>query len=189
MSVPILITFGSNVDPLAHLWKGLTLLHQKLPIEAISTVYRTPALGHDHQPMLGPNRPPDYLNGALLTLSTIEPFTLRHLLRHIEDQLQRVRHKDRYAPRTLDLDIALMGNLILQKRSLSIPDPDIPKRNFLSVPLAQLAPDLIHPLYGLTLANMARGLEVGMSVDLEATASLQTIKKKGGGLEVHPPSF
>lgn len=146
---PILIAFGSNLDPLTNLYAGLARLHQAIGLAAISTVYCTKPLGIPNQP--------DFLNGAVLSHDEIDPLQLKQLLREIEAEQRRERCGHHFGPRTLDLDIALMGDTILTVGSLIIPDPDIPDRPFLVVPLAELAPTMRHPRLGLTLAAMAAG--------------------------------
>ncbi|MBF0611941.1 MAG: 2-amino-4-hydroxy-6-hydroxymethyldihydropteridine diphosphokinase [Magnetococcales bacterium] len=167
-SSPLLIAFGANIEPLVNLHKGLTLLHDSLGVVAISTVYRTAPLGEIPQP--------DYLNGALLCQAQLPYQQLKPLLREIENQCGRVRGGHPYAPRPLDLDIAMMGETVLSTPPL--PDPDILERPFLLHALAQLAPDLNHPLLHTTLAQLAATLHPEappLVVDREATRTLQGI--------------
>lgn len=169
---PTLIAFGSNIDPLPNLQRGLARLHQEIGICAVSTVYRTPALSDPDQPISEPA--PDFLNGAVWVQTQHDPFVLQKLLRAIETELHRVRSAWRYAPRTLDLDIALMGEVVLQTEGLVLPDPDIGQRPFLAIPLAQLAPNALHPLLNCSLAQIATRF-AGLTMDAEATTVLQAL--------------
>jgi 7,8-dihydro-6-hydroxymethylpterin-pyrophosphokinase len=88
----------------------------------------------------------------------------RGVLRLIESELGRVRSRESYAPRTIDLDLLLYGNLVIHDRELCIPDPDIRVRPFLAVPLLELKPDLVlpdtdEPLASVRSASDRRGME------------------------------
>ena len=93
---------------------------------------------------------PPFFNAAALIETDLAPGALKEALLAIEDSLGRVRTADKYAPRPIDLDIALYGQHILGLNGRHIPDPDLP--------LADVAPDWLHPELGLTLAEIARGL-------------------------------
>ncbi|MBF0178304.1 MAG: 2-amino-4-hydroxy-6-hydroxymethyldihydropteridine diphosphokinase [Magnetococcales bacterium] len=170
MDAPILIAFGANLNPLPNLIHGLRRCHQELGIVAVSTVYRTRPVGLMDQP--------DFLNGALCLARPMEPWPLRAMLRKIEAECRRNRGElSKDGPRTLDLDIALMGRKIVEEPPLSIPDPEILRRPFLALPLAELAPDLLHPQVNRSLAEIAADFgpkPAGMEIDAEATAALQT---------------
>jgi 2-amino-4-hydroxy-6-hydroxymethyldihydropteridine diphosphokinase len=177
VSRPILITFGANIDPLNNLYQGLTHLHRAIKIAAISTVWLT-------QPVPDPEAPQNrdlgesYLNGAILSFNPIAPFDLRTLLKKIETDCHRVRSPNRFAARSLDLDIALMGEEVVNEPLLSLPDPDILHRPFIALPLAQLLPDQIHPLENRSLIDISRSfypLDEAMVKDDEATKMLQSL--------------
>ena len=175
--LPVLIAFGSNIDPLPNLLHGLRRLHQTIGLHAVSQVYRTAALPDPNTPEQTESDP-DYLNGAVWMQGSMEPHALRELLRNIERDLRRVRGQHRYAPRTLDLDIALMGEQLIHTDFLTIPDPDIIRRPFLAIPLAELAPDTLHPIENISLAQIAARFKThrtGMVLDDHATALLQAI--------------
>lgn len=179
---PVLIAFGSNIDPLPNLLHGLRRLHQEIGLCAVSTVYRSEALSDQNDSELSTKEPatkePEFLNGAVWVVGGMAPFSLRRLLRDIEEERQRVRTRRRYAPRTLDLDIALMGAWMITEAPLVIPDPDILHRPFLAIPLAELAPELQHPLEQVSLSRIAARFGAcpkGLTVDHHATALLQAI--------------
>lgn len=151
---PVLIAFGANIAPEKNLLAGLARLRQETGILALSTIYRTLAVG-EHGCTLSPEQQPEYLNGAVMVAGDWQSWPLHDLLRTIEAEQGRQRGGDRYAPRVLDLDIAMMGERVVREGELEIPDPDIPLRPFLALALAELAPALIHPLAGVTLAEVA----------------------------------
>ncbi|MBF0162450.1 MAG: 2-amino-4-hydroxy-6-hydroxymethyldihydropteridine diphosphokinase [Magnetococcales bacterium] len=179
---PVLVAFGSNLDPLDNLWRGLSRLQAAVGLCAISTVYRTAPLP---DPDLPPGEPPDpeFLNGAVQLPPQEDPLALHQLLRSVEADTQRVRGRRRYAPRTLDLDLALMGELVLHSGPLRLPDPDITRRAFVALPLAELAPAARHPLEGCPLAEIAARFgpaPEGLQVDWPATTRLRALVGQGG---------
>ncbi|MBF0137782.1 MAG: 2-amino-4-hydroxy-6-hydroxymethyldihydropteridine diphosphokinase [Magnetococcus sp. DMHC-1] len=168
---PALVAFGANLDPLPNLIHGLRRCQQELGVRALSTVYRTKPVGLVEQP--------DFLNGAILLERSLDPWLLRKLLRKIESECSRRR--DPHAPngpRTLDLDIALLGEVVLEHEHLVIPDPNILQWPFLALPLAELMPNLIHPRIGKSLAAIAADFgptPPNMQIDQEATNTLQRL--------------
>ncbi|NPV45821.1 MAG: 2-amino-4-hydroxy-6-hydroxymethyldihydropteridine diphosphokinase [Armatimonadetes bacterium] len=144
----VLVVFGSNLAPERNVRAAVEALHRDVGVVALSTVYRTAALGR-------PEQPPFY-NGALELDTDLPPRVLKYgVLRPLEVALGRVRTADRYAARTIDLDLALYGDLVAATDDLVLPDPDIATRPFLAVPLAEIAPDLPVPGTGQTLSQIA----------------------------------
>lgn len=127
------IALGSNLgDPLLHLRAavaGLEALPQSR-LERLSGVYRSAAVG--------PGTQPDYLNAAALLLTTLPPLPLLQALQKIEAQEGRVRSQ-RWAARTLDLDLLLYGNRQVDTPELQIPHPRMTLRNFVLYPLLDIA--------------------------------------------------
>ncbi|NSW56603.1 MAG: 2-amino-4-hydroxy-6-hydroxymethyldihydropteridine diphosphokinase [Armatimonadetes bacterium] len=148
----VFIAFGSNIAPETNVPRALDLLAAAVRVIAVSTVYRTEPIGAlDQDP---------FYNGAFLIETDLGPRVLKfELLRGIEGELGRVRTADRYAPRTIDLDIALYGDLVVSEPNLVIPDPDIKSRAFLAVPLAELAPEMVLPGGCETLAQIATRMD------------------------------
>ena len=88
-------------------------------------------------------------------MTTLQALELRSELRIIEAELGRVRTEDKYAARTIDLDLCFFADLIIQSLDFSLPDPDIHHRAHLAVPLADLDPGFMHPIMGETLGAIA----------------------------------
>ena len=153
------VGLGSNLgDPAAQVTRALCALDE-IPASrciARSGLYRSAPLGNADQP--------HYIN-AVAALDTRLP--ARELLRHlqaIEGRQGRVRGPERWAPRTLDLDLLLYGESTLNEESLTVPHPGLHQRPFVLYPLRELAPeDLIVPgmgsLRALITACPAQGLE------------------------------
>lgn len=141
------IALGSNIDPETNLPLAAARLSELGNPIVISTVYQNPAIANEPQA--------DYLNAAVLLETALDPLTIRDKLREIEADLGRIRTEDKFAPRTIDLDLCIFGDRVLDHALLSLPDPDILKRAHLAVTLAELRPDFLHPLTGETLEEIA----------------------------------
>jgi len=85
----------------------------------------------------------------------LSPDELRTELHKIEADLGRVRTRDKYAPRTIDLDLSLFGDRVLSGSDYQIPDPEITRLAHLAIPLAELAPEFRHPSLDETLRQIA----------------------------------
>ena len=83
---------------------------------------------------------------------------IRTQLRKIEYELGRVRTADRYAPRTMDLDLCLLGDLVLELLEFTLPDPELLDRPHLAIPMAVLDPDFVHPITQERLSDIAERL-------------------------------
>ncbi len=101
---------------------------------------------------------PDYLNGCAVLEVAQNPTELLTILQAIEIQFGRVR-KERWAARTLDLDLLLYEDLILDSPNLTIPHPRMHERAFVLVPLAEIAPDWIEPVSGVAIAQLLQSVD------------------------------
>ena len=133
----VFVSVGSNVDPETNVRQAVRLLQRELGIRAISTFYRTPALKR-------PADPP-FVNGVIEVGDAFGPLEVKKQLRQIEQALGRERTADRFAPRTVDLDLIIYGDEAMSSGELTLPHPDIVERPFVAIPLLELAPDLILP--------------------------------------------
>lgn len=142
------IALGSNLHtPLEQLKRALNALAQlpQTQLMAVSSFYRSKPLGPQDQP--------DYLNAAVEISTALSPLALLDELQRIENEQGRVRLR-RWGERTLDLDILLYGDEIIQTERLTVPHYDMHNREFVIVPLAEIAPNLILP-NGQKLAELA----------------------------------
>jgi len=134
---PVFIGVGSNLeDPRAQARKAVAALSalRGCHILAISSWYVSKAVG--------PGSQPDYVNGVVALLTKLSPYQLLDHLQHIESHQGRVRTV-RWGPRTLDLDVLNYGDLVLNDIRLTLPHPGLADRNFVLLPLAEIAPDLV----------------------------------------------
>lgn len=104
---------------------------------------------------LGPQDQPDYLNAAVALKTTLAPEELLNHTQRIELQQGRVRKAERWGPRTLDLDIMLFGNEVINTERLTVPHYDMKNRGFMLWPLFEIAPELVFP-DGTILENLLR---------------------------------
>lgn len=98
-----------------------------------------------------------FLNGALTVSSTLPPHDLLRFLNQVENSLGRTRLK-RNGPRTVDLDLLLIDDLIINSPDLSIPHPRMSERAFVLVPLVKILPAWVHPVSGRTVQELLRDL-------------------------------
>jgi 2-amino-4-hydroxy-6-hydroxymethyldihydropteridine diphosphokinase len=156
--IPAYIGIGSNLDnPEAQVKRALDDL-KGLPctrLVAVSGLYRTPPMGPQDQP--------DYVNAVAGLLTRQSPEKLLLSLQNLENSLGRVRTKgDRWGPRVIDLDLLVYGTVQQTLPGLSLPHPGILERNFVLLPLREIAPSLIVPGQGVvrTLANRLGNEEI-----------------------------
>jgi len=152
----VYILMGSNHRPAANLRLGVRALAEIGEVQAVSSVYQSPPAGADESD--GPH-PDSYLNAAVLLVTSLNPEALKARLRAIEDRCGRERQDARGRKSrsvTLDLDIVLFNRDRLDIAGSPVPDPDILRHGHVAVPLAEIAPDFIHPETGTTLREIAR---------------------------------
>lgn len=159
------IALGSNIDPEANLPLASARLSELGKPIAVSTVYQNPAIADEPQP--------DYLNAAVLIETALDPLAIRDKLREIEADLGRIRTEDKFAPRTIDLDLCILGDRVLDHELLTIPDPDLMKRAHLAVTLAELRPDFLHPITGDSLEEIANELQKDAELNPRSDVVLQ----------------
>ncbi|EFM2062031.1 2-amino-4-hydroxy-6-hydroxymethyldihydropteridine diphosphokinase [Escherichia coli] len=144
------IAIGSNLaSPLEQVNAAVKALGEipQSKILAVSSFYRTPPLGPQDQP--------DYLNAAVALETSLTPEELLNHTQRIELQQGRVRKAERWGPRTLDLDIMLFGNEVINTERLIVPHYDMKNRGFMLWPLFEIAPELVFP-DGTVLDNLLR---------------------------------
>lgn len=164
----VYISIGSNVDPEPSIRRALLILKGRMRLMALSTLYRTHPVGcaDDASP---------FVNAVLQVETEIAPRDLKFgILRPVEDAVGRQRTSDKYAPRTIDLDIIVYGDAVISGPDITIPDPEIFERAFIAAPLAELDPDLILP-GGKRIADVAECLRNQPMIPLhDLTAALRT---------------
>ena len=133
---------------------------QEILAAAIATLDKTPGIilkanSHWYQTKaVGPPQP-DYLNGCATIKTSMLPQVLLETLLAIEQKFGRVR-QERWGPRTLDLDLLLYDDLIMDTPTLQIPHPRMRERAFVLVPLAEIAPDWVEPVSGCVIKDLLK---------------------------------
>ena len=146
------IALGSNLgDSRAILEEAISILAATpgITLLAKSSWYQTLAVGPPQ---------PDYINGCALVQVTLPPQVLLETLLAIEAQKGRIR-TERWGARSLDLDLLLYDDLILDTPTLTIPHPRMRERAFVLVPLAEIAPDWIDPVTGKAIAELVKAVD------------------------------
>lgn len=146
------VALGGNLgNPKATLSAAITTLQNdaKILVLTQSHWYQTAAVGPPQ---------PDYLNGCVSLLTAYSPESLLQKLLEIETQFGRVR-RERWGPRTLDLDVLLFGQAIIQTPTLTVPHPYLHERAFVLAPLAEICPGWVHPVLQQTIAELAKAVD------------------------------
>jgi dihydroneopterin aldolase/2-amino-4-hydroxy-6-hydroxymethyldihydropteridine diphosphokinase len=155
------VSIGSNIDPEANVRNAVLQLAGRVRVAAVSTVFRT-------EPVGPPGQPP-YYNCVAEIETDKAPRELKfEVLRRIESELGRTRSSDKFAARTIDLDLILYDEVVMTTNDLTLPDSDIMTRPFLAIPLAELAPNLILPGSGLHIRKVAASLAPNTMKPLES---------------------
>jgi len=164
---PAYIGIGSNLDePADQVRKAIDDL-KELPdcmVTGVSALYLSAPLGPQNQP--------DFINAAVAMLTQKTPHHLLEALQIIEDAHGRRRDGQHWGPRTLDLDLLVFGDMRVSDEVLTVPHPSIRERNFVLLPLCELAPQLTVPGVGtvtaLTDAVLGTGDRIERIIEVSA---------------------
>ncbi|MBC8333772.1 MAG: 2-amino-4-hydroxy-6-hydroxymethyldihydropteridine diphosphokinase [Anaerolineales bacterium] len=147
----IYIALGTNLgDRLANLRSAIESLAPDVHIIRESTIYETPPWGYTDQPA--------FLNMVIEAATSLKPRALLTYLKKQEDELGRIE-SFRYGPRQIDLDILFYDDLVLSEDDLHIPHPRLHERAFVLIPLADLAPELEHPILGQRVHSLLNDVD------------------------------
>lgn len=152
----VYLSLGANMDALKNLQIAVNLLRQQCHIEALSSVYQSPAFGWEDQP--------DFLDICVKISTDKSPLEFKqHVLDPIETQLGRDREsqQSKYGPLPIDIDILLWGETAFEfgEKPWKVPDKGILKYAAVAVPLAEIAPQMKHPTDGRTIAEIAESFD------------------------------
>ena len=140
----VYLGLGSNIDPDMNLRLGIRELRARFGELEISPVYRSSAVGFEG---------PDFLNLVVGLETDASPREIFDQIEAIHNMAGRDRDEEKYSSRPLDIDLLLYSDLVVDERPVRVPRSDILEYSFVLRPLSELAPDLVHPVTGLTMAE------------------------------------
>jgi 2-amino-4-hydroxy-6-hydroxymethyldihydropteridine diphosphokinase len=147
----VYLALGSNMgNRLANLNAATYSLTPQMSVKKKSSIYETPPWGFEDQA--------PFLNQVLMAESYLEPEALLGHLKRLETVLGRVPSFEN-GPRLIDIDILFLDDLILNETSITIPHPHLHERAFVLVPLAEVAPDLVHPGLHKSVSQLLAGVD------------------------------
>ncbi len=156
MPTLVYLSLGSNVgDRAAHLRGAIALLELEGRVVSVSSLYETEPVEFTEQAW--------FLNCAVALETAETPEQLMAAILRIEQQMGRQRVQKK-GPRTIDIDILLVGNAVLDLPALTVPHPAMHERRFVLEPLAKIAPAVRHPLLKKTIRELLEALPTGQAV-------------------------
>jgi len=148
--VKVYLGLGSNLgNRQENLDTALKLISQRMQVGKVSSIYDTEAVGTVAQPR--------FLNMACEVFTRLTPEGLLALVKGVEFKMGR--HSRSGEPRTIDVDILLYGDTVVKTKELEIPHPKMTERQFVLVPLAEIAPDAVHPVTKKTIKEMNQAVK------------------------------
>jgi 2-amino-4-hydroxy-6-hydroxymethyldihydropteridine diphosphokinase len=146
----VYVAAGSNVAPEANLERALAELARAFPGARVSPWYRNRAAGFAGE---------DFINLVVGFDTELPLEAVLERLHAIEALCGRGRDAPRWAPRSMDLDVLLYGDLVREEPAVKVPRPDLLKRAYMLGPLAALAPEVMHPTAGATIGELWRAFD------------------------------
>ncbi|MDE3095853.1 MAG: 2-amino-4-hydroxy-6-hydroxymethyldihydropteridine diphosphokinase [Chloroflexota bacterium] len=152
----VFLGLGANVgNREENLRTALRMIEGACRVVAVSSLYRSMAVVPEGEP---PG--PDYLNAACEVDTALDPTELLRFVKQVEHDIGR-RPAPRWSARPIDIDILLYGARVIDTAELRVPHPLLAERNFVLVPLAELAPEAAHPASGRTIGELAEDVDLG----------------------------
>lgn len=153
----VFLSIGSNIDKENNVRRFLRLLRsdRRVTLLAVSPVYENAAVG--------PTGQPPFLNLAVEVDTELAPEAMFRKTRRWERELGRKRSADKYAPRTLDVDLILYDNVVGRFSEFTLPHPQLAKEGFVLLPMAALAPELKHPVTNQTMSEALSASKIDVS--------------------------
>lgn len=147
----VYLGLGTNLgDRMVNLSRAMEGLSEEVCITAVSPVYETEAWGIEDQP--------DFLNMCLCGETDFSPDALLRYVKQLEMQLGRIA-AERWGPRLIDIDVLFYDQLVIAGTALTIPHIGVAERASVLVPMADIAPDLVHPLLLKSISEILQSVE------------------------------
>ena len=152
MNTQVFLLLGANLGSVQdNLEQAILLISQQIgQVVARSSFYKTSPWGNSQQP--------DFLNVALIVNTQLSALEVLSISQSIEKQLGRVRH-EHWGARTMDIDLLFFGNNLIDLPNLQVPHPLLAQRRFVLIPLAEIAPDFVHPVLQLSIQTLLEQCE------------------------------
>jgi 2-amino-4-hydroxy-6-hydroxymethyldihydropteridine diphosphokinase len=165
-ATPAFVSGGSNLSPAENLVHAARELKRRFPGARFSRCWRNASVGFEG---------PDFINFVAELPVAIGPAALRDELQQIERLCGRAADAPRWAPRSMDLDILLFGDRVMNEPGLVLPRPDLLRWGFMLGPLAEIAPDRVHPVRKVSVRELWADFDQNAnplhSVDLDLNAA------------------
>ena len=145
----VYLCLGGNIgDTRNYLQNAVAMIGRRIGrVVSQSAVYQSEPWGFNAEQM--------FLNQVVVAETELEPHAVLELCLQIEAELGRTRSGNGYEPRTIDIDIVFFGQQIISQPDLQVPHPLMHQRNFVLRPLCDVAADFVHPVFGLTVRQLA----------------------------------
>ncbi len=148
--VRVYLSLGSNLgNRQENLDRALKMLSERMRVGKVSSIYDTEAVGPISQPR--------FLNLAAEAFTNLKPEGLLAMVKAIEQKMGRYSRTGE--PRIIDVDILLYGDLTVNTPTLVIPHPEMAKRSFVLVPMAEIAPDVVHPVLKKSMKELNKAIK------------------------------
>lgn len=146
----VYVAAGSNIQPELNLRSALSALKRRVGDLKVSRAYRNPALGFEG---------PDFVNLVIGFETELTLTEVLSVLQAVEGLCGRPRKAPKFESRSMDLDLLLYGDMVCATHAITLPRPDLIKRAYMLGPLAELAPNLVHPTMKQTIADLWKGFD------------------------------
>jgi 2-amino-4-hydroxy-6-hydroxymethyldihydropteridine diphosphokinase len=146
----VYVAAGSNIQPQLNLRSALSALKRRVGDIRVSKAYCNKAVGFDG---------PDFINLVIAFETELTLTEVLSVLQAVESLCGRPRKAPKFEPRSMDLDLLLYGEMVCATHAITLPRPDLIKRAYMLGPLAELAPQLVHPTLKQTMGDLWKGFD------------------------------
>jgi len=146
----VYVAAGSNIQPELNLRSAISALKRRLGDLRVSRAYRNQAVGFEG---------PDFINLVIGFETELTLTEVLSVLQAVEGLCGRPRKAPKFEPRSMDLDLLLYGDMVCATHAITLPRPDLINKAYMLGPLADLAPELVHPTLKQSIADLWKGFD------------------------------